>query len=125
MRGDSDVVEAVRLLARCHQGLIWARQRHLNQVRTALREFYPGALAAFGTDLAHPDAVAVLSAAPTPSAARKLTDARIARLLRAAGRQRRINRRAAEIGQRCGPRRWQRPEWWPTPTAPLSPPASA
>ncbi|MDP8977177.1 MAG: IS110 family transposase [Actinomycetota bacterium] len=99
VRGDSDVVEAVRLLARCHQGLIWARQRHLNQVRTALREFYPGALAAFGTDLAHPDAVAVLSAAPTPSAARKLTDARIARLLRAAGRQRRINRRATEIGQ--------------------------
>ena len=37
------------------------RQRHLNQLRNALREFYPGALEAFGTDLASADALAVVA----------------------------------------------------------------
>lgn len=37
--GDSELAEAVKVLARAHQGLIWSRQRHLNQVRNALREF--------------------------------------------------------------------------------------
>jgi transposase len=46
--GDSPLVEAVKVLARAHQSLIWARQRHVNALRSALREFYPGALAALG-----------------------------------------------------------------------------
>lgn len=64
--GDSPTVEAVKVLARAHQALVWTRQRQVNQLRNALREYYPGALGAFGTDLASPDAVAVLAAAPTP-----------------------------------------------------------
>jgi transposase len=52
--GDSPLAEAVKVLARAHQGLIWARQRHVNALRSALREFYPAALAAFGAQLAEP-----------------------------------------------------------------------
>jgi transposase len=66
--GDSDLAEAVKILARAHHNLIWTRQRLCNQLRSALREYYPAALAAFGADLAHPDALAVLTAAPTPTA---------------------------------------------------------
>ena len=46
--GDSPLAEAVKVLARAQQSLIWARQRHVNALRSALREFYPGALTAFG-----------------------------------------------------------------------------
>jgi transposase len=67
--GDSSLVEAVKVLARAHQSLIWARQRHVNALRSALRDFYPGALAALGTHLADPEALAVLELAPAPSRA--------------------------------------------------------
>jgi hypothetical protein len=66
--GDSSLAEAVKVLARAHQSLIWARQRHVNALRSALREFYPGALAALGAQLAEPEALAVLALAPTPGA---------------------------------------------------------
>ena len=49
--GDSTLAEAVKVLARTHQSLVWTRQRQLNQLRSLLREFYPGALAAVGGDL--------------------------------------------------------------------------
>jgi hypothetical protein len=39
---------AVKVLARAHQGLLWARQRHVNALRSALREYYPGALTRAG-----------------------------------------------------------------------------
>ena len=45
--GDSDLAEAVKVLARAHQSLIWTRQRQTNQLRSTLREFYPAALDAF------------------------------------------------------------------------------
>jgi hypothetical protein len=40
--GDTPLVEAVKVLARAHQSLIWAQQRHVNALRSALRDFYPG-----------------------------------------------------------------------------------
>jgi transposase len=95
--GDSQLAEAVKVLARAHQRLVWARQDQANALRSALREFYPGALAAFGTDLAGRDALAVLSIAPTPAAGRKLTHATIASALRRAGRQVRLQTRATAI----------------------------
>jgi transposase len=52
--GDSPQAEAVKVLARAHQTLIWTRQRQTNQLRSALREFYPGALTALGAELANP-----------------------------------------------------------------------
>ena len=67
---DSDLAAAVKALARAHQSMIWARRRQANQLRSALREFYPAALAAFD-DLTSGDAVEVLRAAPTPAAARR------------------------------------------------------
>lgn len=95
--GDSDMAEAVKVLARAHQGLIWSRQRHLNQLRNALREFYPAALEAFATDLASADALAVLAAAPTPAQGRSLSATQIGSALKRGGRQRRISERAKEI----------------------------
>ncbi|MBA3372035.1 MAG: transposase, partial [Euzebyaceae bacterium] len=38
--GDSDLAEAIKVTARAHQNLIWTRQRQINQLRSALREFY-------------------------------------------------------------------------------------
>jgi hypothetical protein len=94
--GDSDLVEAVKVLARAHQGLIWTRQRQLNQLRSTLREFYPGAITVLGP-LGSGDALAVLAIAPTPTLGRALSRSKIAAALRRAGRQRRVDDRAAEI----------------------------
>jgi transposase len=94
--GDSELVESIKVLARGHQGLIWTRQRQLNQLRSTLREFYPAALEAFG-ELNHSDALAVLAVAPTPSLGRQLSISKIAAALRRGGRQRRVEQRAGEI----------------------------
>jgi hypothetical protein len=94
--GDSDLAEAVKVLARAHQTMIWTRQRQTNQLRSTLREFYPAALEAFD-DLASGDALAVLAIAPTPSLGRRLSRSQIASALRRGGRQRRVDDRASEI----------------------------
>jgi len=94
--GDSDLVESIKVLARAHQSLIWTRPRQTNQLRSALREFYPAALDAFA-ELASTDALAVLAIAPTPTLGRQLSRSKIASALRRGGRQRRIDERAAEI----------------------------
>jgi transposase len=94
--GDSDLAEAVKVLARAHQSLIWTRQRLVNQLRSSLREFYPAALAAFA-ELGSADAGAVLAVAPTPSLGRGLSRSKIAAALKRAGRRRRVDQRAAEI----------------------------
>lgn len=94
--GDSELAEAVKIVARAHQSLIWTRQRQTNQLRSTLREFYPAALDAFD-DLAGRDALAVLANAPTPATGRALSRSKIAAALRRGGRQRRIDERAVEI----------------------------
>jgi len=93
---DSELHGAVKILARAHQNLIWARQRQLNALRSALREYYPGALVAF-EELGHPDALAVLALAPTPERGRKLSEARIVTALRRGGRKRNLEPRAGRI----------------------------
>ena len=95
--GDSDLAEGVKLLARAHQSAIWGRQRQLNALRSALREYYPGAIAAFGTDLSSADALAVLEIAPTPELGRGLSRSKIASALRRGGRTRNVERRTEEI----------------------------
>ena len=95
--GDSALAEGVKILARAHQNAIWSRQRHVNALRNALKDYFPGALEAFGTDLSSSDAVAVLSVATTPVLARALTVEGIQALLRAGGRQRNLERRGTEI----------------------------
>lgn len=102
--GDSTLAEAVKVLARAHQRLIWSRHRQVNSLRATLREFYPAALAAFGSELAHPDALAVLGRAPTPARGRALSAPVIAATLRAGGRKRNVETRAAAIQEAlCSP----------------------
>jgi transposase len=95
--GDTDLAEAIKLLARTHQSFIWERQRHANRLRSALREFYPQALQAFGTELASPEALAVLRIAPTPELGRRLSRSKLASALRRAGRQRNLETRVEHI----------------------------
>jgi transposase len=95
--GDSPQVEAVKVLARAHQNLIWSRRRHVNALRSALREFYPGALAALGTQLAEPEALAVLALTPTPEQGRRLTRAAVRQALVDAGRRRNLQTRVVAV----------------------------
>jgi transposase len=85
--GDSDAAESMKVLARAHQRLIWERTRHLLWLRSALREFFPAALAAFGEDLAGADALELLAAAPDPVSAARLSTSRISAALKRARRR--------------------------------------
>jgi transposase len=93
--GDSSRGQAVKVLARAHQNLIWERTRQVLRLRSGLREFFPAALAAYA-DLDAPDTLALLAAAPDPVSAAGLSVERIAVALRAAGR-RRVPEKAAAI----------------------------
>ena len=94
--GDSADVAAVKVLARAHQNLIWTRNQHTNALRSALREYYPGALEVFD-DLHDRDALAILGRAPTPIQAAGLSVSKIRSALKAAGRQRNLDARALAI----------------------------
>lgn len=96
--GDSPLVEGIKVQARAHQNLIWARARQSNQLRNTLREYYPAALEAFD-DLTHRDALAVLQRAATPQAGARLTKTQIVTALKRGGRKRRLEPRATEIQQ--------------------------
>jgi hypothetical protein len=95
--GDGEIAEHVKIATRAHQTMIWSRVRQVNTLRSLLREYHPAALAAFGTDLAGRDALAVLTVAPTPDLGRRLTQSRIEALLRRAGRQRNLASTATKI----------------------------
>src|SRR3954462_6553364 len=94
--GDTSDAEAIKVLARTHQSLIWARTRHANMLRSGLREYYPAALEAFDS-LTDGDALAVLGRAPTPEQGARLSLSKISSALKAGGRQRNIETRATEI----------------------------
>jgi transposase len=95
--GDSPLAEAIKTLTRAHQSLIWTRQRHASALRSALREFYPGVLAALNAQLAEPEALAVLELAPTPEQGRRLTRAAVRRALVAARRRRNLQARVMTV----------------------------
>lgn len=115
--GDSAEAEAIKVLARGHQNLIWARNRHTNALRNALREYYPAALVAFD-DLADRDALAVLGRAPGPGTGARLSIAQIRSALRRGGRQRNLDRRAEEIQSALRGDQLPPPPWWPRPSPP-------
>jgi transposase len=94
--GDTPDAEAIRIIARGHQNLIWTRTRQTNALRSALREYYPAALETFA-DLADRDTLAVLAKAPTPVEGARLTLGQIQAALKRGGRQRNLERRATEI----------------------------
>jgi transposase len=99
--GDSAEAEAIKVLARAHQNLIWTRTQHTNRLRSALREYYPAALVAF-EDLAHRDALGVLGRAPSPEQGAHLSLTAIQSALKRGGRQRNIAARAREIRAALG-----------------------
>jgi hypothetical protein len=97
---DTELVQAISVLARAHQDAVWRRTRASNELRSVLREYYPGFLAAFAgktTNLASAEARAVLAIASTPTAGAALSKVRIAAALRRAGRQRGIDDLAARL----------------------------
>jgi hypothetical protein len=95
--GDSEGAEAIKILARAHQNAIWTRQREVNALRNALKDYYPGAIDVFGTHLEDRDALAVLAVAPTPALGRGLSKSKISSALRRGGRERNVERRTEEI----------------------------
>jgi hypothetical protein len=93
--GDSPEVEGLKLVARSHQAFIWDRTRHLQRLRSALREFFPAALDAF-PELTSPDALELLERAPDPARAARLSRSKITAAL-ARARRRDVEARAAAI----------------------------
>lgn len=97
---DSELVQAVAVLARAQQDAVWDRGQALNKLRSQLREFYPAILEAFAAHkhgLYAREARAILAAAPTPTAATKLTRRRLQSLLKQAGRVRGIQTEADRL----------------------------
>ncbi|KAF0835913.1 IS110 family transposase [Nocardia caishijiensis] len=98
---DTELAQAIAVLARAQQDAVWRRTKASNELRSLLREFHPGFLAAFAdksaTNLAKPEVRAILAIAPTPAAAARLTRTRIAAALRRAGRKRGIEALADDI----------------------------
>jgi transposase len=54
--GDSNLAEAIKVVARAHKTLIWERTGHVLRLRQGLREYFPAALVAF-EDLASSEAL--------------------------------------------------------------------
>jgi hypothetical protein len=87
--GDSALAEGIKVVARTHQTMVWERTRHVARLRSALREYFPAALAAYGElpDLAAPDVLELLTAAPDPTTAAGLSVERIEQALKRARRR--------------------------------------
>lgn len=83
---DSDLANEIATLARDRHALVREHTRLVNQLRSALGEYFPAALVAF--DLDADSTLAFLERYPTPEAAAKLSAFQIAAFLRA----RRANR---------------------------------
>jgi transposase len=96
---DSELAQAIAVLARAQQDAVWDRTTAHNKLRSHLREYFPGFLAAFPAraGIMRPEARAVLAAAPTPAAAAKLTLTQLRGLLKKAGRSRGIDTEATRL----------------------------
>jgi transposase len=92
MPANTELAQAITVLARAQQDAVWNRQQMANQLRSHLREYYPAALQAFqhqaNGGLTRADARAILAAAPTPSQAAKLTRSQLRAALKRSGRTR-------------------------------------
>jgi transposase len=97
---DSELAQAIAVLARAQQDAVWARTAAHNKLRSHLREYYPGFLAAFTGargGITRPEARAILAAAPTPAGGATLTLSQLRALLRKAGRRRGIDTEATRL----------------------------
>jgi transposase len=97
---DSELAQAIAVLARAQQDAVWDRTQAHNRLRSHLREYYPAFLAAFAAardGIMRPEARVILAAAPAPADAASLTLAQLRALLRKAGRSRGIDTEAARL----------------------------
>jgi transposase len=97
---DSELAQAIAVLARAQQDAVWDRTTAHNKLRSHLREYFPGFLAAFADargGITRPEARAILAAAPTPATAAALTLAQLRSLLKKGGRSRGIDTEAARL----------------------------
>jgi len=94
--GDSPDAEAVKVVTRMHKTMIWDRDRAVQRLRHALREYFPAALAAFD-DLDAADTLELLGKAPDPAAAARLSLTQISAALKHARRRGDITAKAAAI----------------------------
>jgi transposase len=97
---DSELARAIAVLARAQQDAVWDRTCAHNKLRSHLREYFPGFLAAFADargGIMRPEARAILTTAPDPATAARLTLSQLRALLRKAGRTRGIDAEAARL----------------------------
>ena len=97
---DTELAQAIAVLARAQQDAVWDRTQAHNKLRSVLREFYPAILAAFADKrdgIMRPEARTIMTAAPTPAAAARLTKTQLIALLKRAGRRRGIETEAARL----------------------------
>jgi transposase len=97
---DSELAQAVAVLARAQQDAVWDRTCAHNKLRSVLREYHPAMLAAFADKrdgIMRPEARAILAAAPTPRAAAKLTKTQLLAHLKRAGRRRGLDEEAERL----------------------------
>jgi len=97
---DSELAQAIAVLARAQQDAVWDRTTAHNKLRSHLREYFPGFLHAFAqvrSGIMRPEARAILAAAPGPAAAATLTPAQLRALLKKAGRVRGIDAEARRL----------------------------
>lgn len=97
---DSELAQAVAVLARAQQDAVWNRTSAHNKLRSHLREYFPGFLRAFAAargGIMRPEARVILAAAPTPADAAQLTLAQLRALLKKAGRVRGIDAESARL----------------------------
>jgi transposase len=99
MPADTELAQAIAVLARAQQDAVWDRTQAHNRLRSHLREYFPGFLAAFPArgGIMRPEARAIAAAAPTPADAARLTLAQLRVLLKKAGRSRGIDAEAARL----------------------------
>jgi hypothetical protein len=101
----TEPAQAIAVLARAQQDAVWDRTTAHNKLRSCLREYYPGFLAAFAAakgGITRPEARVILAAAPTPADAAKLTKAQLRALLKKAGRSRGIDAEAQRLHDAFG-----------------------
>ena len=98
--GTAELAQAIAVLARAQQDAVWDRIQAHNKLRSHLREYFPGFLAAFTATragIARPEARTILAAAPTPAAAAALSLAQLRALLKKACRSRGIDAEAQRL----------------------------
>ncbi|MGO4417909.1 IS110 family transposase [Streptomyces sp. MCAF7] len=97
---DSELTQAITILARAQQDAVWDRTQAGNKLRSHLHAYFPGFLTAtqpLRDGLSSPIARTLLAAAPTPAQAAKLTRPQLRTLLAKAGRKRGIDTEAHRL----------------------------